>query len=48
MIQVRCNKCNRLLYVQTGEIKQIKTSDKIEYKILGQIEIICKCGTINK
>lgn len=47
-MQIRCKNCNRLLYVQAGEIKQIKTSDKIEYNILGQIEIICKCGTINK
>ena len=46
MIQVRCKNCNRLLYVQIGEIKQIKTSDKIEYNIFGKIEVICKCGTI--
>lgn len=46
-MQIRCKNCNRLLYVQTGEIKQIKTSDKITYTINGKIEITCKCGTIN-
>ena len=46
-MQVRCKNCNRLLYVQSGEIKQIKTSDKIEYNILGKIEIVCKCKCLN-
>ena len=47
-MQIRCKNCNRLLYVQNGEIKQIRTSDKIKYNIFGQIEITCKCGTKNK
>ena len=47
MIQIRCKNCNRLLYVQKGEVKQIITSDKITYNIQGKIEITCKCGTIN-
>lgn len=46
-MQIRCRNCNRLLYVQAGEIKQIKTSDKIEYNIQGKIEITCKCGAKN-
>lgn len=48
MTEIRCKKCNRLLYVQTGDIKQIRTTDKIQYSISGKIEITCKCGTINK
>ena len=47
MMQIRCKNCNRLLYVQTGEIKQIK-SDKITYNISGKIEIFCKCNYLNK
>ena len=47
MMQIRCKNCNRLLYIQDGAVKQIKTTDKIEYSILGQIQITCKCGTIN-
>lgn len=48
MQQIRCKNCNRLLYIQNGQIKQIKTSDKIVYTIFGNIEIACKCGTVNK
>ena len=46
-MEKRCTNCNRLLYVQTGDIKQIKTNDKITYNIQGKIEITCKCGTKN-
>jgi len=46
-MEKRCSNCNRLLYIQTGEVKQIKTSDNIRYNINGKIEIICKCGTKN-
>ena len=48
MKEIRCTNCKRLLYVQNGEIKQIRTNDKITYNIHGKIEITCKCGTINK
>ena len=48
MREIRCKNCNRLLYVQNGEVKQIKTNDKIIYNMQGKIEITCKCGTINK
>ena len=48
MQQIRCKNCNRLLYIQNGSIKQIRTSDKIVYNTSGDIEINCKCGTINK
>ena len=48
MIQVRCKKCCRLLYVVDNRLKKIRTSDKIEYSISGTVEILCKCGTINK
>lgn len=47
MTEIRCTKCNRLLYVQNGEVKQIRTTDKITYNISGKIEILCKCGTKN-
>lgn len=47
MIQIRCAKCNRLLYVVNNGSKKIRTSDKIEYSINGTIEILCKCGTKN-
>lgn len=47
MQQIRCKNCNRLLYIQNGDIKQLKTSDKIIYNISGKIEILCKCGTKN-
>lgn len=46
-MEIRCKNCHRLLYVQTGEVKQIRTTDKITYNISGKIEIICKCGTKN-
>ena len=29
-MQIRCKNCNRLLYVQNGEIKQIRTADFTE------------------
>ncbi len=48
MVQIRCNNCNRLLYVVNDGTKKIRTSDKIEYSINGTIEILCKCGKINK
>ena len=47
MTEIRCKNCNRLLYIQTGEVKQIRTSDKITYNVNGKIEITCKCGTKN-
>ena len=47
-MEKRCKNCSRLLFVEIGEVKKIRTSDKIEYKINGTIEILCKCGTINK
>ena len=43
-MEIRCKRCNRLLYIQSGDLKQLKTSDKIEYNFRGQIEIICKCN----
>lgn len=46
-MEKRCTNCNRLLYIQYGEVKKIRTSDKIEYNIYGKIEIICKCGKVN-
>jgi RNase P subunit RPR2 len=46
-IEKRCKKCTRLLFMQVGNIKQIKTTDRIIYSISGNIEITCKCGTIN-
>ena len=46
-MEIRCQNCNRLLYVQNGDIKQIRTTDKIQYSISGNIEITCKCGTKN-
>lgn len=45
-MEKRCKQCNRLLFIQKGEIKQIK-SNNIEYNIKGEIKVICKCGTIN-
>ena len=48
MQQIRCKNCNRLLYIQNGSTKQIKTSDKIEYDISGDVKTTCKCGTVNK
>ena len=48
MQEIRCNKCKRLLYIQTGEVKKIRTSDKIQYNISGKIEILCKCGKVNE
>lgn len=47
-MEIRCKQCNRLLYVQTGVVKQIRTSDNIFYQIAGDVTIQCKCGTINK
>lgn len=46
-MEKRCATCNRLLYIQIGEVKQIRTNDKITYNVNGKIEIICKCGKIN-
>ena len=46
-MQIRCKNCNRLLYVNAGEVKQIKTSDKITYNIQGKFEILCKCNCLN-
>ena len=46
-MEKRCKNCNRLLFVEIGEIKQLKTNDKITYNFMGKIEIICKCGTKN-
>ena len=48
MTQIRCQNCARLLCVQNGSIKQIRTSDKIEYNIQGQIQVTCKCGSTNR
>lgn len=43
----RCKQCNRLLFVETDGIKQIRV-DNIEYKINGTIQIVCKCKQLNK
>lgn len=46
-MEKRCKNCNRLLFIQNGEIKEIKCNN-IEYNLNGSANIICKCGTINK
>lgn len=43
----RCLKCDRLLFIQVGDVKKIK-SNNIEYHVNGSITVICKCNTINK
>ena len=47
-MEKRCKKCNRLLFVEIGEVKQIRTNDKITYNFSGKIEIYCKCGVTNR
>lgn len=47
-MEKRCKNCNRLLFIQIGDVKQIKTNDGITYNVNGKIEITCKCRTINK
>jgi hypothetical protein len=46
MTEKRCTKCNRLLYIDTYGIKEIR-NDKITYKINGNISVVCKCGQEN-
>jgi hypothetical protein len=41
-MEKRCKKCNRLLFIETNGIKQIK-SNNITYNVNGTIEIECKC-----
>jgi len=46
-MEKRCKNCNRLLFIQVGSIKQIK-SNNITYNVNGSIEIECKCKCVNK
>ena len=47
MIEKRCKKCNRLLFMEQNGTKQIKANN-IEYNFNGCITVVCKCGIINK
>ena len=47
MLEKRCKKCNRLLYIELWNgVKQVK-SNGLTYNTRGQITTICKCGYIN-
>ena len=43
-IEKRCSQCNRLLMVDNN----VRTSDGINYYFDGNIDVVCKCKTLNK
>ncbi len=46
MLEQRCAKCFRLLFIEQNGIKVIK-SNNIEYCVTGMIKIKCKCNKLN-